>query len=90
MNKQAHLLIAGRVQGVFFRASVSSIARGLQINGFVRNLADGSVELVGEGEEEALNRLIDWCRKGPPGAYVDQVETQWGEPTNKFSSFNTR
>ena len=59
MNKQVHLRISGRVQGVFFRASATHIARGLEIGGFVRNLTDGSVELIGEGEEEALNRLID-------------------------------
>lgn len=88
MKKQVHLLILGRVQGVFFRASASHAARNLRINGFVRNLSDGSVELVGEGEEEALKRLIDWCRKGPPGAYVNRVETEWKEPTDEFNGFN--
>jgi acylphosphatase len=66
------------------------MARGLKINGFVRNMPDGNVELVGEGEEEGLNRLIDWCRKGPPGAHVINVETKWEEPTGEFTGFNTR
>ena len=90
MNKKVHLIISGRVQGVFFRASASRVARGLKINGFVRNLAGGNVELVGEGEEEALKRLADWCRKGPPGAQVTGVELDWQEPTGEVSGFNVR
>ena len=85
-----HATVHGQVQGVFFRASASHVARNLRINGFARNLFDGGVELVGEGEEEALKRLIDWCQKGPPGAYVNRVETEWEESTGEFNGFNAR
>lgn len=89
-KKRVRLIILGKVQGVFFRASTSRVARSLGIRGFVRNLPDGSVELVGEGEEGALERLIDWCRKGPPGAQVTQVKIRWEESVNEFNGFGVR
>jgi acylphosphatase len=90
MNKNVHLIITGRVQGVFFRASASRMARGLKINGFARNLPDGSVELVGEGEEAALERFIEWCRKGPTGSRVDHTEVTWNDSSGEFNGFNTQ
>ncbi len=90
MKKQVHLIISGIVQGVFFRASVSQVARSLKLTGFVRNLSNGSVEVVAAGEEEFLNRMIDWCRKGPPGARVEQVEVNWKETTQAFEHFQIR
>ena len=90
MSKQIHLMISGRVQGVFFRASAVHIARGFKVTGFVRNLANGNVELLGEGDEEALKRLLDWCKKGPPGARVENVDIKWGESTHQYTGFDTR
>ena len=90
MNKQVHLIISGVVQGVFFRARASSAARSLKLSGYVRNLSNGDVEVVAEGGEAALQKMIDWCRRGPAGARVDQVEIKWEEPTNQFDHFQIR
>lgn len=90
MIKQVRLSISGFVQGVFFRASAQNIARKLQLSGYVRNLPDGSVEIAAEGEEAFLNRLVEWCRKGPPGAGVDNVSVAWKNAEQCFNGFNIR
>ena len=90
MRKQIHLLVSGLVQGVFFRASASYEARRLNLVGFAGNLPNGAVEVVAEGEEEALRKMADWCRKGPIGARVESVEISWNETTGQFNDFRTR
>ena len=90
MIKQVHLIISGYVQGVLFRANAQNAARKLQLSGFVHNLPDGSVEIVAEGEEAILNRLIEWCWKGPPAARVEHVAVSWHDATHKFSGFSVR
>ncbi|MGO9176399.1 MAG: acylphosphatase [Desulfobaccales bacterium] len=72
-----HVLIEGRVQGVFFRAATRDEASALGLAGWVRNLADGRVEALFEGERLALEKLLAWCRQGPPYAYVDHLEVEW-------------
>lgn len=81
----------GRVQGVYFRSYTRRQAESLGITGWVRNCPDGQVEAVLEGEEKDVHRMIDWCRLGPPGAYVTDVKVQW-EPYDKgeFDSFHIR
>jgi acylphosphatase len=73
-------VVRGRVQGVFFRDGVQEQARALGVAGWVRNRAAGTVEAVFEGPRAAVERMIDWCRTGPPRARVDDVEVQWEEP----------
>lgn len=90
MKRRAHLLISGRVQGVFYRANTRDEARRLGLTGWVRNLPDGRVEAVAEGEEEKLKRLIDWCHKGPPGAVVRGVEVHWEDFRGEFTDFEIR
>jgi acylphosphatase len=68
--------VSGRVQGVAFRACTRREARAAAVDGFVRNLADGRVEAVFEGEADAVARLLAWCRAGPRGARVERVETR--------------
>jgi acylphosphatase len=68
------VLVSGRVQGVGFRMWVSERARSRHVSGWVRNLADGDVEAVFEGEPEAVAALVDWCRRGPRGAGVRDVQ----------------
>jgi acylphosphatase len=68
------------VQGVFFRAEARDRARSLGLAGFVRNLPDGTVEAVFEGEEERVESMVSWCRRGPSGANVETVEVEWSEP----------
>jgi len=75
----ARLQIHGRVQGVFYRHSTRTEALELGVCGFIRNLPDGSVEAVIGGERQAVEKLIDYCRKGPPRAYVDNVGVDWVE-----------
>lgn len=67
-------VVTGRVQGVFYRASTEACARDLGLTGWVRNCADGSVELLACGEDAALQQMADWLWEGPPYAKVDSVE----------------
>jgi len=76
MNRCRHFLVSGRVQGVFYRAASESVARRLDLTGWVRNLPDGRVELVACGEETKLMELEQWLREGPPRARVEQVAVQ--------------
>lgn len=79
--------IHGRVQGVWYRASTQKQAAALGLSGFVRNVADGSVEAVAEGPREQLEALIAWCREGPPHARVSEVESRFGDATGEFDDF---
>jgi acylphosphatase len=77
-----HAFVRGRIQGVGFRAFVQRRALQLGLQGFVRNLADGaSVEVVAEGRREVLQTLLVSPRQGPPGAFVERIDTTWGEST---------
>ncbi len=87
VKKRLHVLIEGRVQGVWFRDSTRTEAQKLDLTGWVRNLADGRVEAVFEGDEETLNRILTWCRQGSPNSRVDRVEQEWSEATGQFSEF---
>lgn len=75
--KRVHLLIRGRVQGVFFRANTQKEATRLGLQGWVRNTPDGGVEVIAQGKDETLREFILWCRKGPPSALVQDVDTAW-------------
>jgi acylphosphatase len=62
----------------------------LGITGWVRNRRDGGVEAVFEGDEKRVGRMIEWCRKGPPGAHVASLEVAWEEPEGEFTSFDIK
>lgn len=79
-RRRAHVLVRGRVQGVFFRSDLRDRARSLGIDGWVRNNPDGSVEAVFEGPAERIESVVRWCGRGPAGAVVENVETAWEEP----------
>lgn len=72
---------------MFYRAACALVARQLDLSGFARNLADGRVEVVAEGEEEFLKRMVEWCRTGPTGAQVERVDVEWNESTGRSSGF---
>lgn len=72
-----HVLIEGRVQGVFFRAHTRDEARARGLKGWVRNLPDGRVEALLEGDKTALTGMLAWCHQGPRFAYVDKVQFEW-------------
>jgi acylphosphatase len=90
MRVRAHVLVTGDVQGVFFRFNTRSQARLRNVTGWVRNLSDGRVEAVLEGEKDNVERLIDFCRKGPSGSRVDDVEVSWEKPSHKHKGFGIR
>lgn len=85
--KQLHIVVRGRVQGVYFRASAQREARRLGVCGWVRNRSDGTVEIVAEGEESSVRELHVWAQKGPSAARVDRVETRWRSYTGEHSEF---
>jgi acylphosphatase len=78
--KRAQIVVRGSVQGVFFRVETRDRARSLGLAGWVRNQPDGSVEAAFEGDPERIESMIEWCRHGPAGARVDDVEVTWGDP----------
>lgn len=86
-NIRAHLIIEGRVQGVWFRDSTRNEATRLNLTGWVKNRFDGSVELVAEGAREEVKKLIEWCHHGPPGARVTMVHEIKEDYTGEFDSF---
>ena len=88
MRRRLELRVQGRVQGVCYRAFVRDEARALGLDGWVRNRPDGSVELLAEGEAEALAALVDRCTVGPPAARVDRVEPSIGEPGGDLQGFH--
>jgi len=78
--RRAHVRIYGRVQGVWFRAHTKDMADKLGIKGWVRNVPDGSVEAGFEGDDESVEKIIEWCHRGPPLARVERVEVEYEEP----------
>jgi len=89
MNKKvrAHLYIEGLVQGVFFRKYTREVAKKYNVKGWVKNLPDGRVEALLEGDKENVEKVIEFCKKGPPGAIVDNVEIIWEEYKGEFDDF---
>ncbi len=87
---RAYVRVYGRVQGVFFRANTVERARELGLKGYVRNMPDGSVEAVIEGEKEKVDKLISWMHVGPPLARVDRVEVEYQEYRGEFTDFRVR
>jgi len=90
MKARAHVLVSGRVQGVFFRFEMRAEARSRRVTGWVRNLPDGRVEAVFEGEKATVEEIIDFCEKGPPLAKVTEVEVNWEGYTGSFRGFHIK
>jgi acylphosphatase len=84
---RATIRVSGLVQGVYYRATTQQTARSLSLRGWVRNEFDGSVSAVAEGPRERVEGLIHWCRKGPPGSRVDDVEFDLSPATGEFEDF---
>ena len=82
--------VYGLVQGVYFRAFVSTRARGLGLSGYARNTPEGTVEVHAEGERQQLQKLIDRLRVGPSASRVEKVVTRWSEYTGSYSGFGIR
>jgi acylphosphatase len=89
-RERVHLLVSGRVQGVFFRGFTEAEARRLGLAGWVRNLPDGRVEVLAEGERASLEALVRHCASGPPAARVDRVEQAWSAYQGDLAPFTAR
>jgi acylphosphatase len=87
---RAHVIVTGKVQGVFYRAETVSKAKQLRLTGWVRNLPDGRVEGIFEGEETNVQKMVDFCRRGPPNAYVVDVEVRRQEWKGEFDNFTVK
>lgn len=89
-NIQIKLVITGRVQGVFFRAETKKTADRLGINGYVKNLSDGSVEAVIKGDPASVSQMTEWCRKGSAISKVQSVKTEEISSVSNFNTFDVR
>jgi acylphosphatase len=90
LKVRAHVLISGIVQGVFFRHYTRKQAGKHGVYGWVRNLHDGRVEAIFEGEKENVDKIIEFCRRGPPGSEVTSVQVDYGNWTGEFQEFFVR
>lgn len=86
----AHVIVRGRVQGVCFRMETVQVAQHYGVTGWVRNRPDGAVEACFSGEQTAVNAVVAWCRHGPAGAHVDDLELTWQTPQEDFRDFQIR
>ncbi len=89
-SKRLHAIVTGMVQGVSFRAYTQRQAVRLGLTGWVRNLPDGSVEVLAEGEADRLAELLDWLHDGPPSAEVTGVQASWEAASGEFDQFRIR
>ena len=88
-QQRVHLLVSGKVQGVFFRQALKVVAKKNNVLGWVRNLKDGRVEAILEGDTKSVNSVIEWTRIGPANSRVDNIEVNIEDvySGNKFSIF---
>jgi len=87
-DERAHVVISGRVQGVFFRAETQRAAQRLGVTGWVRNRPDGTVEALFEGPAQAVQQAVDWCWQGSPMAKVSDVKIEWQDFAGEFEKFS--
>lgn len=88
--KRVHVFISGRVQGVFFRAETQRAAMGLNLTGWVRNVADGRVEAVFEGENANVEKMLVWCHHGPPASRVQEFVVEKEIYIGEFTDFGIK
>ena len=89
-HARLHAIVSGIVQGVNFRYYTQERARQLRLTGWVRNLVDGKVEVIAEGPRPALEKLLEFLRRGPPAAAVTAMQTEWSQASGEFTSFELR
>jgi len=87
-QQRVHLLVSGKVQGVFFRQALKVVAKKNNVLGWVRNLKDGRVEAILEGDNKSINSVTEWTRIGPANSRVDDIEVSNEEFKNEFSTFD--
>ncbi len=89
-DQEARVVVSGRVQGVYFRASTRDVAVRWGVRGFVRNLPDGRVESVLQGDRGAVEKVVAFMREGPPGAYVEEADIEWRAVCEACDGFHVR
>jgi len=87
MLRRAEIVVRGRVQGVYFRYATKRMADDFNVTGRVRNRGDGSVEIVCEGDDKDIARLVEWCNRGPQDASVERVDVAWRAHEGEFTDF---
>ncbi len=87
MRKEIYAKVYGNVQGVFFRQFTKDKAQALAIVGYAKNMIDGTVDIIAQGEEENLKQFVEAISAGPETAEVDSLELEWGRPTEDFLGF---
>jgi len=87
MKIRAHIIVSGRVQGVFFRQNTKRQAQTRGVFGWIQNTPDGNVEAVFEGEEAAVKEVVDYCRHGPSFAKVENIQIDYEDFKGEFSDF---
>ena len=90
MKTRTHVYISGHVQGVFFRYETKRNAESLGVRGWIRNSPNGSVECVFEGEKENIEKILEFCKHGPPGANVTDIKINWENYRDEFDNFHIR
>ena len=90
VQKRIHIFVTGRVQGVFFRQSTKVMAIKNNVKGWVQNLDDGRVEIIGEGETQDIDNLAHWCKTGPANSRVDEFELSEENISDEFDTFEVR
>jgi len=88
--KRFHIIVHGKVQGVFFRDNIQKKASESNLKGYVKNLPDGTVEIIAEGNEDIIKQLITFCNKNPGYSNVTDIEIKESKPTNEFNKFEVR
>jgi len=86
-NKSVHILVTGKVQGVFFRQATKVIAIKNHVTGWVKNLESGQVEILLEGEDQNVNSIVKWCHNGPANSRVDEIKIEQYEFSGQYSGF---
>jgi acylphosphatase len=89
-KKRVEATVYGQVQGVYFRQTTQQVAQRLALSGWVANEWDGTVQVIAEGEEQALDQLVDFLHDGPPSARVERVQANWLVATGEFDDFQVR
>lgn len=90
LKAQAHVFISGLVHGVFFRSEIKNFALKLGLKGFVKNIKHGRVEAVFEGEKEKILKIIEFCKNGPDGAHVTNIDVKFEDFKAEFKKFEVR
>lgn len=87
---RAHIIISGRVQGVFFRYTMEQVASKFNVTGWAKNRPDGKVEAALEGNKENVDKVIEWSHHGPSAAVIENVEVSWEEYAGEFKDFSIK